>query len=320
MHTIERPSPASREGSGRRGAGITAAAEYDFGPLRLPEVNILARKWSKDDALLKSVLSLAEYRELTLNAEEVEASNREQDGIEDLKLLYARDTHLDNPKLAGQHVDDELKPVADLYLCKGPLNDRHIRAILIKKPAVNLSNYGTHRTKLAKHSINAQNYTTMYARRTGGHLVKMMGALVARKNATRQQQHNLVRHLFAELPLTCCKVMFHSDNNSFDFDTVWATASSCIETAKWKKFWKSLFIGMMVTSITLVNFAKNGTKAETKAAKKDLLAHWRAFKMSPGFYRLHLDTVNNVPTRSSTATGDTRFSVGHGGSHVEIVD
>jgi len=50
--------------------------------------------------------------------EEVEASNREQDGVEDLKLLYARDTDLDNPASAGQHLDDELKRASELYLCK----------------------------------------------------------------------------------------------------------------------------------------------------------------------------------------------------------
>ncbi|KAK0364175.1 hypothetical protein LTR02_009196 [Friedmanniomyces endolithicus] len=221
------------------------------------EVNILARKWSKDDPHSKTVLSFAEYRELALDAEEVEASNREQDGVEDLKLLYARDTDLDNPASAGQHLDDELKRASEL----------HIRAILDKKPAVNSSNYGMHRTKLAKHSVNAQFYTTMYARRTGEHLVKMTGGLAAWKNATRQQQHNLVRHLFSEFPLKCCKLMFHLENNSFDFDTVRATASDCIETAKWNKFWKSLLVGMMVTSITLVNFAEDGTKAEKKAAK-----------------------------------------------------
>ncbi len=95
----------------------------------------------------------------------------------------------------------------------------------------------------------------------------MTGGLAAWKNATRQQQHNLVRHLFSEFPLKCCKLMFHLENNSFDFDTVRATASDCIETAKWNKFWKSLLVGMMVTSITLVNFAEDGTKAEKKAAK-----------------------------------------------------
>ena len=64
------------------------------------------------------MLSFAEYRELALDAEEVEASNREQDGVEDLKLLYARDTDLDNPASAGQHLDDELKRASKLYLCK----------------------------------------------------------------------------------------------------------------------------------------------------------------------------------------------------------
>ncbi|KAK5146761.1 hypothetical protein LTR32_001709, partial [Rachicladosporium monterosium] len=300
------------------GAEIAAAAVLDFGPSRLPKVNILARKWSKDDPHSKTVLSLAEYRELALDAEEVEASNREQDGVEDLKLLYARDTHLDSPELAGQHLDDELKRVSDLYLCKGPLKDRHIRAILDKKPAVNSSNYGMHRTKLAKHSVKAQFHTTKYERRTVELLVKMTGGITAWENATQQQQHNLVRHLFAELPLTCCKVMFHSENNSFDFDTVWATASSCNETAKWKKFWKSLFVGMMVTSITLITFTEDGTKAEKRAAKKDLSAYWRVFEKSPNLYHLRLGTVDDVPTRPSRAAGDTRLTAGHETVHVEV--
>ncbi|TKA46100.1 hypothetical protein B0A54_02907 [Friedmanniomyces endolithicus] len=250
------------------GAEIAAAVVLDFGPLRLPKVNILARKWSKDDPHSKTVLSLAKYRELALDAEEVEASNREKDGVEDLKLLYARDTHLDNPELAGQHLDDELKRVSDLYPCKGPLKDRHIRAILDKKPAVNSSNYGMHRTKPAKHSAKAQFHTTKYARRTVEHLVKITGGLTAWKV-----------------------------NSATTIQPVRATASGCIETAKWKKFWKSLFVGMMVTSITLVTFTEGGTKAEKKPAKKDLFAYWRAFEKSPNFYHLRLGTVDDVPTR-----------------------
>ncbi|KAK1074280.1 hypothetical protein LTR74_001204 [Friedmanniomyces endolithicus] len=209
------------------GAGIAAAADLDFGPLRLPGVNILARKWSKDDLHSKSVLPVAEYRELALDAEEFEASNCERDGVDDLKLLYARDIRLDNLEFAGQHLDDELKRVSDLYLCKRPLKDSHVRAMLDQKPAVNASNYGMHRTKLAKHSVKAQFHTTKYARRTGEHLAEMTGGLTAWKNATRQQQYNLVRHRFSEFPLTCCKLIFHSENNAFDFDTVWTTASGC---------------------------------------------------------------------------------------------
>ena len=49
-----------------------------------------------------------------------------------------------------------------------------------------------------------------------------------------------------EFPLTRCKLMFHSENNSFDFDTVWTTASGCVETDNWKKSWRSLFVGMVL--------------------------------------------------------------------------
>ncbi|KAK1052399.1 hypothetical protein LTR74_016542 [Friedmanniomyces endolithicus] len=262
-----------------------------LGPLRLPEVNILARKWSKDDPHSKTVLPLAEYQELALDAEEVEASNREQDGVEDLELLYARDTHLDNPELAGQHLDDELKRASELYLCKGPLKDRNIRAILDKKPAVNPSNYGMHRTKLAKHSVKAQFHTTKYARRTVEHLVKITGGLTAWKV-----------------------------NSATTIQPVRATASGCIETAKWKKFWKSLFVGMMVTSITLVTFTEGGTKAEKKPAKKDLFAYWRAFKKSPNFRQLRLGTVGDIPSRPDKGAGDTRLVAGHERVHVEITD
>jgi len=75
-----------------------------------------------------------------------------------------------------------------------------------------------------------------------------------------------------------------------------------------------------VTSITLVTFAEDGTKAEKKATKKDLFAYWRAFKKSPNFYHPRLGTVGDVTTLPSRAAGDTRLTAGHEIVHAEITD
>ncbi len=48
----------------------------------------------------------------------------------------------------------------------------------------------------------------------------MTGGIAAWRGATYEERLRLVHHLFVEFPLTCCKGMFHFENNSFDFDTV----------------------------------------------------------------------------------------------------
>ncbi|KAK1058114.1 hypothetical protein LTR12_000462 [Friedmanniomyces endolithicus] len=143
--------------------------EPDIGPLKLPDHNILARSWSKDDRKANEVLTSTQYKKHTTEAVENKANNLRRKRNEKIPIRYAEDTHLNFPELPGQHLDDELKRVADVLFCKGPLQDPYIREILFRKPAVNNSNYNEHRLKLGKRSANAQYHTTEYAQRTGTH-------------------------------------------------------------------------------------------------------------------------------------------------------
>ncbi|KAK1064687.1 hypothetical protein LTR74_008539 [Friedmanniomyces endolithicus] len=292
--------------------------ELDFGPLRLPKYNILARSWSKDDKKANEVLTSPQYNKQVTEAIKNEANNLRRKRSEQITIRYARDTHLNFPELPGQHLDDELKRVADVYLCKGPVHDPSIYDVLYKKPAVNHANYNEHRLKLAKRSTNAQYHTTKYARRTGKHLVEMTGGVAAWRAATHEERIALVRHLFIEFPLTCCKGMFRFENNSFDFDTVWAI--SCDKTIKWQRFWRSIYIGTIITAIETVVFAASGTTAEKGAAEKALFSYWKTCKASSSFDQLDLGTAADVISRPSRAAGDTRRAVGHESVHVDIVD
>ncbi|KAK0967428.1 hypothetical protein LTR91_017153 [Friedmanniomyces endolithicus] len=131
--------------------------EPDTGPRKLPEHNILARSWSKDDKKAN--------KKHTAEAVKNEANNLRRKRSEQITIRYVKDTHLKFSELPRQHLLDVLKWVADVLLCKGLLHHPYIREILYKKPAVNNSNYNKHRLKLAKHLVNAQYHTTKYARK-----------------------------------------------------------------------------------------------------------------------------------------------------------
>ncbi|KAK0873125.1 hypothetical protein LTR87_012107 [Friedmanniomyces endolithicus] len=255
-------------------AGIAGVAEVEMprvhvveliiGPLKIPEHNILARRWSKDDKKANEVLTSAQHKEQFTEAVKNEANNLRRKRNEKIAIRYAKDTHLNFPELPGQHLDDELKRVADVLLCKGPLHHPYIREILYKKPAVNHANY-EHRLKLAKRSVNAQYHTTKYARRR----------------------------------FTCDKIVNQ------------------------QKFWRSIYIGTIITAIDTVVYAESGTTAEKSVAEKALFSYWRTCKTSSSFDQHDLGTAADVISRASRAAGDTRRAAGHErleSVHVDIVD
>ncbi|KAK0864738.1 hypothetical protein LTS02_005825 [Friedmanniomyces endolithicus] len=107
----------------------------DFGPLRLPEYNILARSWSKDDKKANEVLTSAQYNKHFTEAVKNEANNLRRKRSEQITIRYARDTHLNFPELPGQHLNDELKRVANVFLCKGLVHDPYIYEALVAASA-----------------------------------------------------------------------------------------------------------------------------------------------------------------------------------------